>query len=317
MAPPGGSSSICLGGYGGAPDYSYGGGGGRKSFAQKSVPDVPARTVAPQYSADSREREVPGLEGHYHQRRSMGGDEEETGRRSESGYYGGGGGGGASSRRYVQDIILYPNSQFLPSPSVTSCIPHMHLLHPKIKHRGPLAGDDYAAQLRAQIAMKKRIDAESDDVHDRRSSLRRDDRGYDEGQSKGSYAHAAPEVANQQSQMVRRMADNRHDTAMQAYRTRTESDREKDYRRLQNASDGESNRQQGLTAKNIRAAAAERDRYPSENQRFNSANRGQSTHHTNGMAAALRGDDDCSNMQSSKRKSVGDPRRSTFSIGWE
>jgi hypothetical protein len=166
--------------------------------------------------------------------------------------------------------------------------------------------------------MKKQIDAESDDNYDRRSSLRRDGRGYDEGQSKGSYGHAAaPEVGNQQS-MVRRMADDRHDHAMQAYRTRTESDRERDYRRLQNASDGESNRQQGqgLTAKNIRAAASERDRYPSENQRFNSANRGQSTQNTNGVAAALRGDDDGSSFQTSKRRG-GDPRRSTFKIGYE
>jgi hypothetical protein len=96
LAPPGGSSSICLGGYGGAPDHSYGG-GGRKSFAQKSVPDVPARSVAPQYSSDPREREVPGLEGHYHQRRSMGGDEEESG---HSGYSAGYSAPGGSSRRY-------------------------------------------------------------------------------------------------------------------------------------------------------------------------------------------------------------------------
>ena len=189
----------------------------------------------------------------------------------------------------------------------------IHVCISDAKNRGPLAGDDYAAQLRQQIAMKKQIDAESDDVYDRRSSLRRDGRSYDEGHSKGSYSHAAPEVGNQQS-MVRRMADNRHDHAMQAYRTRTESDRERDYRRLQDANDGESNRQQGLTAKNVRAAAAERDRYPSENQRFNSMNRG--SQNTNGVAAALRGDDDGSTMQSSKRKTI-DPRRQSFSIGWE
>ena len=85
LAPPGGSSSICLGGYGGAAEQfsQY---GGRSSVGkQKSMPpSMPART-------ESRDRDVPGLEGHYQQQRRSGGED-----RVDAGYYGGAGG---SARR--------------------------------------------------------------------------------------------------------------------------------------------------------------------------------------------------------------------------
>ena len=84
LAPPGGSSSICLGGYGGAAEQfsQYGDrrssiGHQQKSLPPQQAPRMPART-------ESRDRDVPGLEGHYQQQRRTGGDD-----RDDAGYYGG------------------------------------------------------------------------------------------------------------------------------------------------------------------------------------------------------------------------------------
>ena len=181
-----------------------------------------------------------------------------------------------------------------------------------VEIRGPMAGDDYAAQLRAQIAMKKQIDEDSMDAYDRRSSLRRGNNGADDddNQSRSQYV-------NQQTQL-RRAADTRHDQAMQAYRSRAESDRERDYRRLQQGDEDE-DRHHNLTAKNIRAVASnsgDRDRFPKENQRFSqNSNRGQGQ--TGGDIAAMLRGEDSSAAHTTKRRVVGDSRRSTFSLGWE
>ena len=177
-----------------------------------------------------------------------------------------------------------------------------------------MAGDDYAAQLRAQIAMKKQIDEDSMDAYDRRSSLRRGNNGADDDDNDNQ---SRSRHVNQQTQL-RRAADTRHDQAMQAYRSRAESDRERDYRRLQQGDEDE-DRHHNLTAKNVRAMASnsgDRDRFPKENQRFSqNCNKGQG--HTGGdIAAMLRGEDSSAAL-SSKRRSVGDSRRSTFSLGWE
>ena len=176
-----------------------------------------------------------------------------------------------------------------------------------------MAGDDYAAQLRAQIAMKKQIDEDSMDAYDRRSSLRRGNNGAedDDNQSKSQYV-------NQQTQL-RRVCDTRHDQAMQAYRSRAESDRERDYRRLQQG-DEDDDRHHNLTAKNIRAVASnggDRDRFPKENQRFSQQNSNRGQVQTGGDIAAMLRGEDSSATHTTKRRVVGDSRRSTFSLGWE
>ena len=93
LAPPGGSSSICLGGYGGAAEQFSQYGDRRSSIGQqKSLPPqqasrMPART-------ESRDRDVPGLEGHYQQQRRTGGED-----RVDAGYH------GSSTRRYLHSNL--------------------------------------------------------------------------------------------------------------------------------------------------------------------------------------------------------------------
>ena len=185
-----------------------------------------------------------------------------------------------------------------------------------------MAGDDYAAQLREQIAMKKQIDADANDHYDRRVSLRRS------AADDASYGSALAVSADRQA-VLRRAADARHDEAMHAYRARQESSRERDYRKMQNAEDDDDRRHQHqqhqqhhrATTKSVRDVAAEREQ---ENRRFNSVNTSSSRRDSfggGGMAATLRGDaSDDGASYSTKRRFGGNNdgrRRDSFSIGWE
>ena len=184
-----------------------------------------------------------------------------------------------------------------------------------------MAGDDYAAQLREQIAMKKQIDADANDHYDRRVSLRRS------AADDASYGSALAVSADRQA-VLRRAADARHDEAMHAYRHRQESSRERDYRKMQNAEDDDDRRHQHqqhhhhrATTKSVRDVAAEREQ---ENRRFNSVNTSSSRRDSfggGGMAATLRGDaSDDGASYSTKRRFGGNNdgrRRDSFSIGWE
>lgn len=89
---------------------------------------------------------------------------------------------------------------------------------------GTLSGGDYAAQLKAQIDQKKNINNnDADDYSSNRQGGRQDSMGG------GGASHG--------SRTTKSLADSRHDSAMNAYSNRQESDRERDYRRMQNMED--------------------------------------------------------------------------------
>lgn len=84
----------------------------------------------------------------------------------------------------------------------------------------------------AQTSMKKNIDSDYVDSSHHRSSGSRQDSAGSAGSSRTG-----------NGSRTRAIADGRHDSAMQAYSNRQETDREKDYRKMQNMGDrGSSNR---------------------------------------------------------------------------
>ena len=91
---------------------------------------------------------------------------------------------------------------------------------------GPASGTEYAAQLRAQMATKKQMNDDSDDTYHRHVGSR-----FEGGSATGSNSRV--------------IADGRHDSAFHAYSDRQESDREKDYRRMQDMVGTGSNQRNG------------------------------------------------------------------------
>lgn len=125
-------------------------------------------------------------------------------------------------------------------------------------NQGSLSGNDYAAQLKAQIAMKKNIDHDNGDNNPyagNRPGLRQ------ESQAVG-HSHA--------SRNAKTISDSRHDSAMQAYSKRQETDREKDYKRMQNMSDMGS--QRGDRRDDRRDERRDERRDSGSNYKTNSAN---------------------------------------------
>lgn len=226
LAPPGGHSSFNIGGYGGASEVSSNrssrapAASHRSTAAQPQRAPVaqPQRGAAPQQREQHQTREhpkpkesrttngrpgIPGLEAHY----TGGGGSNAGGRDSnkKSPDYGDDNGSESRNRAY-NDEDSYDQAPSPPKKLRTN--------------NGSLSGGDYAAQLKAQINTKKNIDSDHDDNSYRPSGPRQ------EMSNNGS----APLNGSRN----RTVADSRHDSAMQAYNNRQESDREKDYRRMQN-----------------------------------------------------------------------------------
>mmetsp|Transcript_12738 Transcript_12738/g.12395 ORF Transcript_12738/g.12395 Transcript_12738/m.12395 type:complete len:315 (+) Transcript_12738:223-1167(+) len=233
LAPPGGHSSFSIGGYGGAPDYSTSSRGNTRNEPQRA-----ASQRAPAPSEDQYQRRdlpksyslrdsigsgsgggggggrggIPGLESHY-----------DSGARGGSNKYEDNGG----RQSYEEDDQSYHASSAAPKGMLRS-------------NGGSLSGGDYAAQLKAQINMKKNMDNEYEGSDPYSSNRRQNSQGPSQGQSGGrqdSMGGGGGQGASHGSRSTRTLADSRHDSAMNAYSNRQESDRERDYRRMQNMED--------------------------------------------------------------------------------
>lgn len=210
-APPGGHSSFSIGGYVGSSDSSQNRRGSRDSAPSQS--DAPNRrspaTRATEVdhpkpnasrhasktipSKSSGERQgIPGLESHY-----SAGSSEET---------------NTYASNYDNDIVN--DSDYRSSNHQETREQQFPLAQKKKIGTGPASGAEYAAQLRAQMAVKKQMSEDSDDTYHRQGGSR-----YEGGSDTGSN--------------TRRASDSRQDNAMHEYSDRQESDREKDYRRMQ------------------------------------------------------------------------------------
>ena len=233
LAPPGGHSTFSLGGYGGAPDYSTSNRSNVRASAPKMQESQQRYEQAKAYvPRDAGRGSIPGLESHYN-----GGEIDD--RRSPNKYSAENNDSGSNSRRQAYDDDEEDNY-----PTNQNSGPKAMLR----SNGGSLSGSDYAAQLRAQIATKRNIDNdrnESDPYGGRRQSSGRDG-GNGQGPSQGSRS-------------VRALADSRHDSAMSAYSNRQESDRERDYRKMQNMGERvtERNGQRGDSGSNYKSAAAQ------------------------------------------------------------
>lgn len=227
LAPPGGHSSFNIGGYGGSSESSANRAAPRASAPQqKSVASQPQRAPVSQAQRGSnveqrepaRSRDptktstsktagpsIPGLESHY----SGGSGSRESNKYASDN----GDNSGSNSRNRLHDDEDTNEQPSSPPKKQKS-------------NSGSLSGGDYAAQLRAQISMKKNIDSDYDDSSHHRSSGSRQDSAGSAGSSR---------AAN--GSRTRAIADGRHDSAMQAYSNRQETDREKDYRKMQNMED--------------------------------------------------------------------------------
>jgi hypothetical protein len=231
LAPPGGHSSFNIGGYGGAAasESSANRATSRDSAPQqKSAVSQPQRApVSQARGRDVEQREparsrdptktsasktsggrpgIPGLESHYS-----------------------GGNGSRESNKYASDNGDYSGSSNR-NRSYDDDDSNEPPLSPPKKLKTNIAsqnGGEYAAQLKAQMSMKKNID--DDSTHHRSSGSRQDSAGSTGSSRTGNGSR------------TRAIADGRHDTAMQAYSNRQETDREKDYRKMQNMEDRGSN----------------------------------------------------------------------------
>lgn len=234
LAPPGGHSSFSIGGYGGATDYSTSSRGNTRNEPPQRASSQ--RAMAP--AEDSYQRRdlpksyslkdsiggggnggrgrggIPGLESHY-----------DSGARGGSNKYED---NSNDNRRqsYEEDDQQYHTSSAAPKGMLRS-------------NGGSLSGGDYAAQLKAQINMKKTIDNEYEGSDPYSSNRRQSSQGQTGGRQDSM---GGGQGASHGSRNTRTLADSRHDSAMNAYSNRQESDRERDYRRMQNMEDKDSDR---------------------------------------------------------------------------
>ena len=230
LAPPGGHSSFNIGGYGGAAASES---GANRATSRASAPQQRSAASQPQRApvsqargGDVEQREparsrdptktsaskpsggrpaIPGLESHY----SGGNGSRESNKYASDN---GDNSGSSNRNRSYDDDDAYEQPSSPPKKLKTNS--------------GSQNGGEYAAQLKAQISMKKNIDSDYDDSSHHRSSGSRQDSAGSVGSSRTS-----------NGSRTRAIADGRHDSAMQAYSNRQETDREKDYRKMQNMED--------------------------------------------------------------------------------
>lgn len=226
LAPPGGHSSFNIGGYGGAaasessanrttsresapPQRSAASQPQRAPVSQARGSNVeqrePARSRDPTKTSSTKTSAgrpgIPGLESHY----SGGNGSRESNKYASDGDNSG---SGNRNRSYDDD-----DAQEQPASPPK-----------KLKANSTSQnGGDYAAQHKAQTSMKKNIDSDYGDSSHHRSSGSRQDSAGSAGSSRTG-----------NGSRTRAIADGRHDSAMQAYSNRQETDREKDYRKMQN-----------------------------------------------------------------------------------
>jgi hypothetical protein len=232
LAPPGGHSSFQIGGYGGAPtDYSTTNRRdaapaprrapaiqAEESYQRRDPPKAyssrePSSREPPSREPSGRGLSIPGLESHY-----------DDGNRDSNKY----------ASKYSDNVSdnrrqSYSDEDDDQNYNAPSAAPKGMLR----SNTGSLSGGDYAAQLKAQIAMKKNIDNKNE-ANDPYSSRRQGGGG---GGGGGRIETNTGGGASYASRSTKAIADSRHDSAMNAYSQRQESDREKDYRRMQNMED--------------------------------------------------------------------------------
>jgi hypothetical protein len=228
LAPPGGHSSFSIGGYGGAPDYSTSSRGNTRNDPQRASSQRAPAPAEDQYQRRDLPKSyslrdsigsggggggggrggIPGLESHYDSGVRRGSNKHEDNSNDNR------------RQSYEEDDQQYHASSAAPKGMLRS-------------NGGSLSGGDYAAQLKAQINMKKNIDNEYEGSDPYSSNRRQNSQGQ-QGQSGGrqdSMGGGGGQGASHGSRNTRTLADSRHDSAMNAYSNRQESDRERDYRR--------------------------------------------------------------------------------------
>lgn len=226
LAPPGGHSTFSIGGYGGAPDYSA----SNRSKTRAPAPreeeshqrySDPPRSYQPR---DNIRGGIPGLENHYSgdrgggNDRSTGGDRGGSNDRSAGGDRGGGG-SGSGYRRDSNDDGSDDNDSGSDS------------------RRQSYDEEDNNQQGRNSAPRDSSRNDYSNQQSMRNMSYAGGDRRQVEGRSDSTGGGGRGSGTSHASRNVRSLADSRHDSAMQAYSSRQESDREKDYRRMQNMED--------------------------------------------------------------------------------
>ena len=330
LAPPGGASSLSLGGYGGVAEYDSRSNRGlqnsKASLSNKSSFEERAPYESRKYEQQpprSNIASIPGLEGHY------GGSRESYDSNS-----------GPISKQYStqpsnQSFRRKQGSRSDEIENASENMPYSASMSTNRNSRGPMNGQDYASLLREQIELKKRIDEDAG-VYDRRGSKgNRPNFPPQNAVEETNYAYAGAgsrasvindPFVSQQTRM-KSIADERHDRAMEAYNARGESEREKDYRRMQNNSEpsggggsyggsnyggsgGAGGGMSDLYTQNSNTASN-----PPQRRRSGQFSQDGSSGPGQGqMAAALRGD--LNPVQKSSRGHAPGGGKNSFSIGW-
>ena len=223
LAPPGGHSTFSIGGYGGTPDYSTSDRRNSKSVAPRAEESnqrysEPPRSYQPR---DNLRGSIPGLESHYSGDRGGGGG---GGGGDIGGGYRNGNGNGGYRRDSNEDASDDNDSG---SDSRGQSYDEEDNYH---------EGRNSALQENSRKKSASQNDCSPQQLM-KNMNYAGGDRRQVEGRSDSTGGGGRGSGTSHASRHVRSLADSRHDSAMQAYSSRQESDREKDYRRMQNMED--------------------------------------------------------------------------------
>ena len=223
LAPPGGHSSFSIGGYVGSPDSIQNRRSSRDSAPSLSV--APNRR-SPASRTINEDHHNPNVSRHA----SKSDPSKKYGERQgipglESHYAGG---NSKETNKYAPDYDS-DNMNDSDNRSYNNQETGEEVSPPRQSRKigaGPASGAEYAAQLRDQVAIKKQMSDHSDDTYHRQVGSR-----FEGGSATGFSSRAT--------------ADGRHDSATYASSDRQESDRERDYRRMQDMVGTGSNQRDG------------------------------------------------------------------------